>query len=90
MLGRLMYHARQVQAGKRKPFSVALMFDLPIALGCGWIASGICTYFNLVWEAHISAAIVASYLGPYGLDTVFAKWAKTATKMEGADNGTPD
>lgn len=86
MLGRLMYHAKLVQQGKRKPFSLALLLDVPIALGCGWVAFGISRYFGIVWEAEISAAIVASYFGPYGMDTVFAKWADS--KNGGTTDGT--
>lgn len=75
MLGRLMYHAKMVQAGQRKPLSWALLWDLPIALGSGWFAYGIATYFGFLWEATISIAIAASYLGPYAIDTIFDKWA---------------
>lgn len=75
MLGRLMYHAKQVQAGNRKPFSWVLFWDLPIALGAGWVAYGIAIYFKVPWEATISLSIVASYLGPYAIDTLFEKWS---------------
>ena len=74
MLGRLMYHAKLVQQGRRKPFSIALLLDLPIALGSGWAAFGIAKWYNLPWETQISTAIIASYFGPYGMDTIFAKW----------------
>lgn len=76
ILGRLMYHATQVQKGKRKPWSAAVMFDLPIALGLGWAIYGICVYFDLSPEPTVSAAIVGSYLGPYTLDRVFARIAE--------------
>ena len=75
ILGRLMFHAKQVQAGVRKPLSWVLLWDLPIALGSGWIAYGIAVYFKAPWEATISLSIVCSYLGPYGIDTIFDKWA---------------
>lgn len=75
ILGRLMFHARQVQQGKRKPLSWALLFDLPIALAMGWIVFGLCEWFRLEPHPTISAAIAASYLGPYSLDRFFAVWA---------------
>lgn len=75
MIGRLMYHAKQVQMGRKKPLTWALILDVPIALGTGWIALGLCTWFNVQWEVTISTAIVVGYLGPYGIDTVFAKWS---------------
>lgn len=75
MLGRLMYHAKMVQQGKRKPFSLALFLDIPIALGSGWAAFGIAKWYGIPWETQVSAAIIAAYFGPYGMDIIFAKWA---------------
>lgn len=68
IIGRLMFHARQVQMGKRKPWTWALAFDLPIALGMGWGIYGACVWQGLEPEPTISAAIAASYLGPYSID----------------------
>lgn len=82
VLGRLMFHAKQVQSGQRKPLSWALLWDLPIALGMGWIALGLAGYLGVKWEATVSIALVASYLGPYGVDTAFAKWAEKVEKRE--------
>lgn len=75
VIGRLMFHARQVQRGKRKPLSWALAFDLPIALAMGWITYGLCVWLRLDPEPTISAAIAASYLGPYSVDSLFARAA---------------
>jgi hypothetical protein len=72
IIGRLMFHARQVQQGKRKPFSWVLFWDLPIALAMGWIVYGLCVWFDLAPEPTVSAAIVSSYLGPYSVDRLFA------------------
>lgn len=82
MMGRLMFHARQVQQGKRKPWSWALLFDVPIALAMGWIAFGVCVWFDLKIEPTISAAIISSYLGPYSVDRVFAWWGERWSKAE--------
>jgi hypothetical protein len=72
IIGRLMYHARAVQMGKRKPWTWALLFDLPIALGMGWGAYGLCVWSHLAPEPTITAAIAASYLGPYSVDRIFS------------------
>lgn len=72
IIGRLMFHARQVQRGKRKPWSWALLFDLPIAFGMGWGVYGLCVWGALGPEPTVSASIAASYLGPYSIDRVFA------------------
>lgn len=52
VVGRLMFHARQVQQGKRKPLSWALLFDLPIALAMGWIVYGVCVWLRMEPHAH--------------------------------------
>lgn len=85
MLGRLMYHAREVQAGKRKPFSWVLLWDIPIALGTGWIALGLGTWLGVQWEVTVSLALANAYLGPYGIDRAFAAYA-SRVEGKGKDN----
>lgn len=76
MLGRLMFHAKQVQRGVRKPFSWVLFWDIPIALGMGWIALGIGIWSHVPWEVTVSLALTIAYLGPHVLDMILAKWAE--------------
>lgn len=76
VLGRLMYHARQAQQGKRKPLTWALMLDVPIALAMGWIVYGISAWYDLGPEPTISFAIIGAYLGPWAVDVVFSKVAE--------------
>lgn len=85
MLGRIMFHAVQVQKGVRKPFSWVLIWDIPVAVSMGWIGLGIATWVGIPWEATVSFALIVSYLGPYGIDTLFAQWAKYKF---GGSNGT--
>ena len=75
LLGRLMFHAKLVQSGRRKPFSWVLFWDIPIALGMGWISLGLSRWLNVHWEVTISIALIVAYLGPYGIDTMFVKWS---------------
>jgi hypothetical protein len=75
MMGRLMFIARQVQRHERRFWSLELLADLPIALGMGWLAHGISTYFALIAPAETSAAITAAYLGPRAIDSLFWRWA---------------
>lgn len=82
LLGRLMFHAREVQRGRRKPWSWALAFDVPIALAMGWVAYGLCVWARLGIEPTITAAILSSYLGPYTVDRIFAR---AADKYFGGD-----
>lgn len=76
MLGRLMFHARQVQRGARKPFSWVLFWDIPIALGMGWAALGLGIWLKIPWEATVSVSLAASYLGPHIIDLLFVKWSE--------------
>ena len=80
ILGRLMYHACQVQRGVRKPWSWTLLWDVPIALGMGWIALGMAIWSKTQWEVTISISLVTSYLGPHALDVLFSKWAEWSFK----------
>lgn len=75
VLGRLMFIARQVQRRQRTFWSWELLADLPIALGMGWLAHGICNYFALTGASETSAAITAAYLGPRAIDSLFWRWA---------------
>jgi hypothetical protein len=75
IVGRLMYHAQQVQRGRRKPLSWVLLLDLPIALGMGWGALGLGVWLQLPPEPTISIAIAAAHLGPYSVDRVFGALA---------------
>ncbi len=76
VVGRLMFHAREVQRGKRKPLSWALLTDLPIALGMGWAAYGVSVWAHLSFQPTMSASMLAAYLGPYTLDLVFSRAAE--------------
>lgn len=71
LLGRLIYHAREVQAQRRKPFSAELLWELPIALGMGFVVFGTLRGVSQWWpewaiplEGMLAVSIVLSYLGP--------------------------
>ena len=87
LLGRLMFHAKLVQAGQRKPFSWVLFWDILIALGMGWISLGLSRWLGVHWEVTVSIALAVAYLGPYGIDTLFVKWSDWKFTKGEADNG---
>lgn len=88
MLGRLMFHAKQVQRGCRKPFGWVLLWDIPIALGMGWIALGLGSWLKVPWEVIVSISLATSYLGPHVIDMIFAKWSET--KLGGSNGPTTE
>lgn len=86
ILGRLMFHAQQVQRGKRKPLSWVLTLDLLIGLGMGWAAFGLCDWLGLAASPSISVAIAAGHLGPYSIDRAFAAVAERYFKPAGSNS----
>ena len=70
IVGRLMYHAYQVQRGKREFWSTALALDLIIAVGMGLIAYGFGAYFNLSEQALAGVSAAAGYLGPHSIEAI--------------------
>jgi hypothetical protein len=53
----------------------------------GWIAYGVAVMAKIPWEATISSALIASYLGPYMIDLLFVKWADMKFGKRTAANG---
>lgn len=87
LIGRLMFHAKLVQVGQRKPLSWLLFWDIPIALGMGWISLGLSSWLGVEWQVTISMSLVVAYLGPYGIDSLFVKWAEWKFGQKGEKNG---
>jgi hypothetical protein len=74
MIGRVLYHSRQVQRGRRRFLSAQLIQEAPIALGMGFMAHGGCVWLGITGEPAVAAIILAGYLGPYSIDTIFLRW----------------
>lgn len=60
LLGRLMSMAQE----RRSPFSASLMWELPAAIGLGWIGRAVGEYAGAQGFMLMSASIVVAYLGP--------------------------
>ncbi len=67
-VGRLMFHARQVQAGERHFWSWQLLRELPVAIGMGLIADGGASYLELADGQRTAFIAIVAYLGPPLLD----------------------
>lgn len=85
--GRLMYVARQVQAGTRQLFSMATAMDLLIAFAMGVIAHGLCSWAGITGAVEAGIIAVAGYLGPYSIDELFARALK---RVDAAFNNRTD
>ncbi len=75
ILGRLLFRARQIQSGRSSFAWIVLACDLPIALAMGWAAYGACVWAKLAMQPTITAAIMASYLGPYTVERLMGRAA---------------
>lgn len=83
VIGRLVFHSREVQAGRRSPFGWHLLWEIPVAIAMGTIGMGIASYLSLP-HGWPTAAVVASisYIGPG-----FIEWAFDTIKSKA--NHTP-
>ena len=70
LLGRLMSMAEE----RRSPFSKSLLWELPSALGLGWIGYGAGEYWHLQGFALLAPSIVVAYLGPRTLSWAFQRF----------------
>ena len=77
-LGRLMWHAQEVQAGHRRFWSLNLVWEGLIAVGVGFMAAGIADYAGLEGRPALGAIIFISYLGPRGIGAMLMRfgWIK--------------
>ncbi len=85
MIGRLMFHAYQVQRGHRRFWTWTLLLDLIIACGMGVIAHGLCSYFGISGAPESGLIAIAGYLGPHGIDVIFTKRFGTSTSKQEMD-----
>lgn len=75
ILGRLLFRARQIQSGRSSFAWIVLACDLPIALAMGWMAYGASVWAQLAMQPTVTAAIMASYLGPYTVERLLGRAA---------------
>jgi hypothetical protein len=81
VIGRLMFHSREAQAGRRSFWGRELPFELVVAVSMGLIGYSVCAYFKL--EGPVSAGVVSAiaYLGPRALDTLFERLSGAAATV---------
>lgn len=77
-VGRIMYHARQVQRGARRFWSWHLLWEVPIAIGMGLIADSLATWLELHEGTRIGFVAAVAYVGPHAIDELFVTARDTA------------
>lgn len=70
LLGRMMSMVQE----KRSPFSRSLLWELPLAIGLGWVGRGVGELAGLQGFALMSSSIVLAYLGPRVISWAAAKY----------------
>lgn len=76
-VGRLMYHAREVRAKRRKVFSMDLVWEVPTIFGMALIGEGIANFLGLTGATVTGAITVVSYMGVKWVETVIEAWVTT-------------
>lgn len=69
--GRMMFHSREAQAGRRRFFGRELPFELFMAIGMGLIGYSCCAWFKLDGAVSAGAVSAVAYLGPRAIDVMF-------------------
>lgn len=80
LVGRIMFHTREAQAGNRRFWGRELPFELLVAVGMGMIGYAICSYFKIDGAASAGVVSAVAYLGPRAIDTMFESTAVKGTK----------
>jgi hypothetical protein len=75
-VGRLMFHSAEVKKKRRKFFGPELFWELPTALGMGFIGEGLSSYYNLDELATVAVIVTLSYLGPRGVEAIYQRFSK--------------
>lgn len=79
-VGRMMFHGREAQAGRRKFWGRELPFELLIAIGMGLIGYSACAWLSLSGPVSAGAISATGYLGPRAIDTLFERFTKAWEK----------
>lgn len=70
-IGRLMFHVREVQAGRRKFWSWQLLYEWPTAIGMGMIADGAAEFLGLTDGQRTAFVASVAFLGPPLIQEIF-------------------
>lgn len=81
--GRLLFHSREAQAGRRHFWGRELPFELLIAVVMGLIAFSLCAYLDLTGPVSAGVISAVAYLGPRALDTLFERAMETGANILG-------
>lgn len=73
VIGRMMWHVRAVQIGKRRFWSMHLVWEIPVAICMALVADGAAEWLGLNGKAATAFIATMAYLGPHGIEVMFGK-----------------
>lgn len=79
-VGRLMWHAGEARAKRRKFVGRELFWEIPVVIGMWMIGLGLGDYFALSLHGTAALCSVLSYLGPRGTEVVITNWIEGKRK----------
>lgn len=79
-VGRLMFHARQVQQGRRRLFSRSLLLELPIALGMGLVGAGVAEWWGFQGQVRDAVLVSSGFVGPRAIEQLIERLLKLVGK----------
>lgn len=77
-LARLLWHWNMVQEGRRRFWSVHLLFELPVAALSMYLGAGIAEWIGAGPKGTMAIVGFAAWLGPKGLEALLLLVIKTA------------
>ena len=72
-IGRLAWHASEVQRGRRRWWSAHLVWELIAAVAIGLVADGVAAHLGLSGAPRTAAIVAIAYLGPRGLEDLVGR-----------------
>ncbi len=74
--GRMMWHAEEVRAGRRRFWSRDLLLDLPVVAGMSLLAWGAVEWWSLGPGVGAAIGVTLGWLGPRGLRATVEWWVR--------------
>lgn len=80
--GRLMYHAEEVRAGRRRFWSRDLLLDLPVVAGMSFLTWGLVEHWGLSTAGAVVLGPVLGWLGPRGTRAMIEVWLRLKLRKD--------
>lgn len=76
LLARFLWHRRLVALGRRRFWSIDLLWEIPTAALCAIVGGGLASWLGLDTMAANAVVGIAAWMGPRGVEVLVADLAK--------------